>query len=255
MGIFQGKKLREEFSIAPPIIAKAACALFNLHTMGCEKAVFASVESGRSWPFTDAENEPSSNPLTIDGPTMNETINRIRVVPGETVRQFLDRLQEDQLLIEMYSHAPVASIIERLAVSDIIVDGEGKGQLSDGSADAKTFSDCLPRQIFDWLPPVRPIEQEGSFEPRMRALEILSRTDLGIVWFPSLIDDKVLLLDATWDDAQLRSSEVHEAMSKFIYAIVWLSEPSNLDRPVMECEFDISGYEITDLGPWENYHR
>ncbi|KAJ6103316.1 Nonribosomal peptide synthetases (NRPS) [Penicillium sp. IBT 16267x] len=249
------RKLREEFSIAPPIIAKAACTLFNLHTMGCDEAVFASVESGRSWPFTDAESEPSANPLTIDGPTMNETINRIRIAPGETVRQFLDRLQEDQLLIDMYSHAPVASIIERLAVSDVIVDGNGKGQLSDGPADAKTFLSCLPRQIFDWLPAVRPVGQGGNFEPRIRALEILGRTDLGIVWFPSLIDDKVLHLEATWDDAQLRSSEVYQAMSEFMYAIVWLSEPSNLDRPVMECVFDIPGYEITDLEPWGNCHR
>ncbi|KAJ5802192.1 Nonribosomal peptide synthetases (NRPS) [Penicillium pulvis] len=249
------RKLREEFSIAPPIIAKAACALFNLHTMNCDEAVFASVESGRSWPFIDAESEPNSNPLTIDGPTMNETINRIRVAPGETVHQFLDRLQEDQLLIDMYSHAPVASIHERLAVSDVIVDGEGKGQLSDGSADAKTFLSCLPRQIFDWLPPVRPLEQAGNIEPRVRALEILGRTDLGIVWFPSLIDDNVLNLDATWDDAQLRSSEVYKAMSEFMYAIVWLSDPSNLNRPVVECEFDIPGYDITDIEPWGNRHR
>ncbi|KAJ5637225.1 Nonribosomal peptide synthetases (NRPS) [Penicillium lividum] len=243
-------ELREKYSITPPIIAKAACALFNLHTMNCDEAVFVSVESGRSWPFMDTGSEPSSSPLAIDGPTMNNTINRIRVAPGETVHQFLDRLRQEQLLIDMYSHAPVASILERLTVSDIIVDGDGKGQLSNGKADAQTVLDTLPRQIFDWLPAARSVEQEEIIEQRIRTLEILGRTDLGIVWFPSIIHDNVLFLEATWDDTQLRSSEVYKAMSEFMYAIAWLSEPSNLNRPAMECEFNIPACEITDLEPW-----
>ncbi|KAJ5936152.1 Nonribosomal peptide synthetases (NRPS) [Penicillium verhagenii] len=245
------RRLREEYSIAPPIVAKAACALFNLHTMGCDEAVFVSVESGRSWPFTENESDStSSNPLTIDGPTMNETINRIRIAPGESVHQFLNRLKEEQLLIDMYSHAPKASILDRLVKSDVILDGAGKGQLSDGQADAQTVLNTYPRQLFDWLPAVRPVEQDHIIQSRMRRLEVLSRTDLGVVWFPSLVDDNVLYLDVSWDDAQLRSSEMYKAMSDFMYAIAWFSEPSNLDRPVMECEFEIPGCEITDLEPW-----
>jgi hypothetical protein len=249
-------KMRAEYEISPPIIAKAACALFNLQIMGGEEAIFASVESGRSWPLADTAKsgspDPSGeliNPLTIDGPTMTETINRIRLRPGETVHQFLIRLQEDQREIDLYSHAPIASILDRL----------------EDPADVETVRDVLQRQIYDWLPAARPVEQDettavGDQETAeaassMEILECLGRTDLGIVWFPTLIDEDTLHLEATWDNAQLRASEVHEAMLKFMFAVVWLSDPENLERPVAECEYHNPGLEVTDLGPFENYRN
>jgi hypothetical protein len=127
--------------------------------------------------------------------------------------------------------------------------------------------DVLQRQIYDWLPAARPAEQGESNsavnkEPSdtnpastMEILECLGRTDLGIVWFPILIDEDTLHLDATWDNAQLRASEVHEAMLKFMFAIVWLSDPQNLERLVADCEFHIPGLKVTDLGPFENYRN
>jgi hypothetical protein len=52
-------KMRAEHEISPPIIAKAACALFNLQITGGYEATFASVESGRSW--HDADNAKSGS--------------------------------------------------------------------------------------------------------------------------------------------------------------------------------------------------
>lgn len=252
-------KMRAEHEISPPIIAKAACALFNLQIIGGDEAIFASVESGRSWPVADTAKsnslDPSDeliNPLTIDGPTMTETINRIRLHPGETVHQFLIRLQEDQREIDLYSHAPIASILDRL----------------EDPADVETVRDVLQRQIYDWLPAARPVEQSETTPgvenketsatntaSSMEILECLGRTDLGIVWFPTLIDEDTLHLEATWDNAQLRASEVHEAMLKFMFAIVWLADPQNLERPVADCEYHIPGLDVTNLGPFENYRN
>ncbi|KAM3072511.1 hypothetical protein ACMFMG_009309 [Clarireedia jacksonii] len=237
--------LRLKYEISPPIVTKAACAMFNLYKTGAEEAVFVSVESGRSWPLVeDNEYEGRSiNPLTIDGPTMTETINRIRVLPDETVRQFLIRIRDEQRDIDLYSHTPIAAILDRLAMDPV-----------NGEADVRAVKDILQRQIYDWLPSTRPMNQEGPEKPQlMEILECLGRTDLGIVWFPTLLKGEVLHLEATWDDAQLRASEAHEAMSEFLCSIAWLSEPANLDRRVQECEY--TGYEITDIGPFENYRR
>lgn len=252
-------KMRTEHEISPPIIVKAACALFNLHTMGGDEAIFASIESGRSWPVADTASagglDPSDdliNPLTIDGPTMTETINRIHLTPGETVHQFLTRLREEQREIDLYSHVPMAAVLDRL----------------EDPADVETVRDVLQRQIYDWLPAARPVEQiENTLTEEKREtsdtkeassmdlLECLGRTDLGIVWFPTLINEDTLHLDATWDNAQLRASEVNEAMLKFMFATVWLSDPENLERPLIDCEYHIPGLEVTDLGPFENHRN
>jgi len=243
-------ELRSRCEIAPPIVAKGACALFDLRATGGEEAVFVTVESGRSWPFSEdaGHNGTVINPLTIDGPTMTETINRIRAPAMETVRHFLTRLQAEQRKIDLYSHAPTSRILECL-----------KQDPDSGEADVEIVLNLLQRQIYDWLPSARPTESTilitggPTKPPAMEILDVLGRTDLGIVWFPTLIGNDVLNLNATWDDAQLRASEVQEAMSQFMNAIVWLSDPNNLDRPIGECSF--TGYQTEDFGPQEDYRR
>ncbi|KAJ6118241.1 Nonribosomal peptide synthetases (NRPS) [Penicillium samsonianum] len=82
-------------------------------------------------------------------------------------------------------------------------------------------------------------------------LEVLSRTDLGYVWYPSLKEsDTTLKLNTTWDDARLHASEVSQAMKGFLHATAWLSKPENWERPARECRF-----EITDVGPVKCYRR
>lgn len=250
-------KLRERFEIPPPIVAKGACVLLNLHLTSGEEAVLVTNESGRSWPFIDSangdedreDNGDGVNPLSIDGPTVTLAVSRTRVLVDETVIQFLARLLEEQHVIERHSHAPIAKILDRL---------ESPGDEA-SKVDAEVVRNTLNRQVFDWLPDIRsPQPTAGGDETNLASvemLEVLSRTDLGFVWYPSLTEsNKTLKLNTTWDDAQMHASEVSQAMKGFLSATAWLSKPENWERPARECKFETED-EIMDVGPEKFYRR
>ncbi|KAK9850738.1 hypothetical protein MYU51_011841 [Penicillium brevicompactum] len=122
----------------------------------------------------------------------------------------------------------------------------------------------LGRYKFDWLPDIRPnqstsakAEQEKSVSnpASVEMLEVLSRTDLGFVWYPSLTESNTTLkLNTTWDDAQMHASEVSQAMKGFLSATAWLSRPENWEQPARECKFEMED-EIIDVGPEKCYRR
>lgn len=225
------RALKSNWELSPPIVAKAACALFNIYKTGAEEAVFVSDESGRSWPST-ADNStgipPNASPLDIGGPTFQKMINRVRIQPGETTLKFLKRMQEEQRDIDRYCHAPLDAICRALEQDSVA-----------GAADVAAVRDILQRQLFDWLSSSPSNEDvSGEAGPSAEMLEVLSRSDLGLVWFPTLLPSDNLLLEVSWDDAQLKASEVCLAVEEFLCAMVWISSPVNLERPVAECEFN-----------------
>ncbi|KAJ5710441.1 Nonribosomal peptide synthetases (NRPS), partial [Penicillium malachiteum] len=221
--------LKSKWELSPPIIAKSACALVNIYKTGADEAVFVSDESGRSWPSVSVEENstsvpPTGSPLDIGGPTFQKTINRIRVEPGETTLQFLQRMQKKQQDIDRYCHAPLDAICRSLEEDPVY-----------GLADVAAVRDILQRQLFDWLPSTPSSEKvEGEPAAPVEMLEVLSRSDLGLVWFPSLLPGDYLMLDVSWDDAQLRGSEVYHAIEEFLCALVWISNPENFDKPVTQ---------------------
>ncbi|KAA8647997.1 hypothetical protein EYZ11_004201 [Aspergillus tanneri] len=235
--------LRSSFGISPPFVAKCACALVNMKHTGANEAIFASIESGRSQLPNNGPTAVSIDLFEVDGPTTNETLNRIRLEPGETVIRLLTRIQRYQSEIDLHSHAPIYGVRDALAQDPIT-----------GEADAREYISLLQRQVFDWLPPTREANNDLSVTlSPLRLLEILPRTDLGIVWFPSLSDSDILELEVTYDDSQLTTAEVRQAMTEFMSATAWLANPDNIQRPVSDCQFD--GLQITDIEPHYRYRR
>ncbi|KAJ5917371.1 Nonribosomal peptide synthetases (NRPS) [Penicillium verhagenii] len=224
------RALKSKWELSPPIVAKSACALLNIYKTGADEAVFVSDESGRAWPSMEENSTsvpPTVSPLDIGGPTFQKTINRIRVEPNETTLQFLQRMQKKQQDIDRYCHAPLDAIISSLEQDSV-----------HGLADAAAVRDILQRQLFDWLPsPPSSENVDGEPAAPVEMLEVLSRSDLGLVWFPSLLPGDYLLLEVSWDDAQLRGHEIYQAIQEFLCALVWISNPENFDKPVTQCEF------------------
>jgi hypothetical protein len=239
------RALKSNWEISPPMVAKAACALLNIYKTGAEEAVFVSDESGRSWPSTGDDSTlapPTASPLDIGGPTFQKTINRVRIQPGETTLQFLRRMQEKQRDIDRYCHAPLGAICRSLEQDTV-----------HGPADVAAVRDILRRQLFDWLPTPPSNEDVGTEStPSAEMLEVLSRSDLGLVWFPTLLPGDHLLLEVSWDDAQLKASEVYQSIEEFLCAMAWISNPANFDKPVTHCEFN--GHQIWAARE-RNFHR
>jgi hypothetical protein len=122
-----------------------------------------------------------------------------------------------------------------------------------GAADVAAVRDILRRQLFDWLPTPPSNEDVGTEStPSAEMLEVLSRSDLGLVWFPTLLPGDHLLLEVSWDDAQLKASEVYQSIEEFLCAMAWISNPANFDKPVTHCEFN--GHKIWAARE-RNFHR
>lgn len=280
-------ELRGKHEIPPPIVAKGACVLLNLHLTGGDEVVLATNESGRSWPFVSEIDAADMNddtgedvdPLSIDGPTVTLSVSRNRLAENETVVQFLGRLLREQREIEKHSHSSIDSILEQLETPT------ETSSASQGKADGQIVRNALNRQIFDWLPDLRSTQaantQQGAAQgvtstldsgtdgagqikadisdepkPSLEMLEVLSRTDLGFVWYPSLVSGtEVMKLNTTWDDAQLHATETAKAMKKFLCAARWLSQPENWEQLAMECDFESEDVVIEDCGLANCYRR
>lgn len=289
-------ELRGRYEIPPPIVAKGAYVLLNLYLTGGDEVILATNESGRSWPFVnesdagdgvDANDDTGEDvdPLVIDGPTVTLSVSRNGLTENETVVEFLGRLLREQREIEKHSHSSVDHILEQLEAPT------ATSSASQSKADGQIVRNALNRQIFDWLPDLRSTQAaspavdsetqgEGSLDlpanveanahstgehaadtPNERRvslemLEVLSRTDLGFVWYPSLVAGaEVMKLNTTWDDAQLYAAEASKVMKQFLRAARWLSQPENWERPAKECDFESEDVAIEDCGLVNCYRR
>jgi hypothetical protein len=261
-------ELREQHEITPPVVAKGACVLLNLYLTGGDDVLLVTNESGRSWPFvgeTEAGDKVDGkgdtgddvDPLSIDGPTFKLVVSRNSVAKGETVVQFLGRLRREQHDLEKHSHTPLDRILEQLE------EPSASSSTSQSQADGLIVRNALDRQIFDWVPDLQPTQGKDSAaleahqnQPSLEMLEVLSRTDQGFIWFPSMVSGtETMKLKTTWDDAQLHATEASKATKQFLRAARWLSQPENWHRPAKECDFEAEDVAIGDCGLADCYRR
>lgn len=118
-------------NIQPVIVVKTAIALFNIQQTGQEYAIFNNIDAGRNWPFMPAW-IPLPPAMSIDGPTIEWTMNMFRILPDETVEHLLNRIREDQEALSLHAHAPLFRILDGL---------ESEGPV---------VVDALLRQTFNW---------------------------------------------------------------------------------------------------------
>jgi hypothetical protein len=126
---FQALKSKK---IQPVIVVKTAIALFNIQQTGQDHAIFTNLDAGRSWPFMPSW-VPLPPAMSIDGPTLELTLNMFRILPDETVGTLLQRVRDDQNELSSHAHAPLFRVLDGL-------EGE-EGPL---------VMDALKRQIFNW---------------------------------------------------------------------------------------------------------
>jgi acyl-CoA synthetase (AMP-forming)/AMP-acid ligase II len=127
------EQLRKEHSIPPSIVVKAALALYNLKQTGEECAIFANFDAARSWPWVPAWIEDRLPPaMSIDGPTLTWTMNKIVVNEKETVGDLFKRLKDDQDALSFHAHAPWFRILAKMR------------------EEAAILSDASKRQMFNW---------------------------------------------------------------------------------------------------------
>ncbi|KAJ5998272.1 hypothetical protein N7451_006082 [Penicillium sp. IBT 35674x] len=219
-------ELQHKFAITPPIIAKCACALLNIRMTGAKEAIFGMIESGRTWPSAD-DNQPDKKEmeiLEVDGPTITHCLNRTRIKPEETAIQLLTRMAKDQDDIVSHIYAPIDEICRKLDVSD-----------------ETSFIDIVHRQSFNWIMG----EYQGHASDPIKPIEAVARPDLGLSWLPGLSEGNKFRLTVSYDDAQLRATEVYNIMTEYLCAVAWLSNPANMDKNVDQCEFQ--SHDIMDL--------
>jgi len=197
-GLFiQGKlpdiqALKVQHGIEGSQIVKAALAVVTTKHTKQEYALFGETQAGRTWPFLlpwQVERMPLA--MDVDGPAVQGTVNRIPVNSEETVLSMLSRLQAEQLNLNKHAYAPRHHLIAALEREK-----EGEGAF---------LKDAFKRQIFNWLP----IPQSWEFKG-LRKVQIESRTDCGLLWNFVMVDRTTTMVNPTWDDAQLRKSEVEE---------------------------------------------
>jgi hypothetical protein len=118
-------------NIPPVIVVKTALVLFNIQQTGQEYAIFHSLDAGRSWPFMPAW-IPLPPAMSIDGPTIEWTMNMLRIFPDETAGQLLERIRDDQEELSLHVHAPLFKILDGLG------------------SEGPFLVDAFQRQTFNW---------------------------------------------------------------------------------------------------------
>lgn len=126
-------EMKSKHRVQPSLIAKAAIALFNVQQTGSEYAIFNNLDHGREWPFILPWMKQALPPaMSIDGPTVEWTLNMLHIIPSETVGMFLERIEKDQRELSRHAHAPWSRVLEKL--------GE----------EAEVVKDASQRQSFNW---------------------------------------------------------------------------------------------------------
>ena len=209
------QELRVGHSISAPVLFKAACAILNRHLTQSREVLFLNTQAGRQWPFLDqsiATHLP--NPITIAGNTLATVLNRIQVLPEETVISFLGRLESEQQLLTTHAHAPYGSIIAQLNPGDAAAFTEGR------------------RQLLNWNPSLSEAIPKDSQE--MRLAQIRGYTEVMLEWHCGMLESDLGSVTVRWDGCQLGKQEVQGCMDRFMKALVWLSSQEHWESKIGE---------------------
>lgn len=163
---------------------------------------------------------------------------------GNSVLDFLLKLQKEQDLMKGYVHAPFRDVIDGL-------DDTTTNSNDARENDAKTTLSISRRQIFNWLPPSS--SSSSHHHHHLHKIQQISRTDCGLLWnflqlpptsSTSSANTKnhtknhttnsgnnnknvvKICIMPSWDDAQLTCREVSS----------WLEELGNLAERISKRE-------------------
>ncbi|KUJ19522.1 acetyl-CoA synthetase-like protein [Mollisia scopiformis] len=211
--------LKIKHNIEGSQIVKAALAVVTTRHTKQPYALFGQSQAGRTWPFMlpwQANRMPPA--MDVDGPAVQGTINKLPIHKSETVLDMLARLQAEQYELNRHAYAPMNQIVAVLNghQTDIEVrnfDGKVKGAawIESEGGEGDFVRDAFKRQVFNWLP-VPPV-----FEyKRIQKVQVESRTDLCCLWNCIMLDQTTLMINPTWDDAQLYLEEVEGLLDELL---------------------------------------
>lgn len=181
--------LKHTHGIDASTVMKAALALLNTKLTGQKVALFAEYFAARnSWPhLPEWMSRVLPEPMEVDGPTVQKVVVAIDVPltggakegegeegegeGGNSILEFLLKLQKEQDLMKGYVHAPFRDVVDGLDDTNTTNDAREN--------DAKTTLSISRRQIFNWLPPS---SSSSSSHHHLSKIQQISRTDCGLLW-------------------------------------------------------------------------
>lgn len=260
--------LKHTHGIDASTVMKAALALLNTKLTGQKIALFAEYFAARnSWPhLPEWMSKVLPEPMEVDGPMVQKVVVAIEVPltggageegeegeegEGNSMLEFLIKLQKEQDLMKKYVHAPFRDVIDGLD------DNNNSNDTNERNADAKTTLSISRRQIFNWLPPSSSSHHQNH---HLSKIQQISRTDCGLLWnFLQLpptstntknhnnnptssanntdSDGVKILIMPSWDDAQLTCREVSS----------WMEELGNLAERISRRENWGRGVKLVEV--------
>lgn len=249
--------LQAERGIAADVVARCAVILFNVRQTGSPYAVFHSWEAARSWPFVPGWMQSHLPPaMGVDGPTTQWRLNMYGTVEGETVLEFLKRIQTEEVTLEEYNHAPwddvKAALSEEAAVAEDASFRQGfVWDVTLGmSAQSRRFSNYKilePQGRHDWpdwyvhvfLSNSIQCDVESWFSservpPHDRFTPANMKIASGLFWNAFMLDKENMYFLASWDTAQMNATEIDYYCDRMAESIRALASSSNWDVPLKD---------------------
>ena len=221
-------RLRGEFGVSAPAVAKAAVAIFNCIQTNQNCALMSLLLSGRTWPFLHeslAKFLPS--PKNIAGPTLSMAVDVVNVDWGESVIDMLKRLEQDQRELGHHQHIPIADLVAQMDPQDL------------------PWWQATFRQFFNWLPfgghahaPDAQLSDTAVFDPTLKLISDESyRVDemmQGCTWEPRLVDSDRMLFQLKISPLGFSQRETASIVSSALDIVEFLCEPRNWAKDVGE---------------------
>jgi hypothetical protein len=203
-------------------LVKAAIAIFNIEQTGMDRAFFANMEAGRTWPYVDhwtAQHLPSI--LNMAGPSFGASLDFLRILPTETPSDLLNRIADKQTLDTLHCHASWDNVRQRL--------GRSRAQ----------FRLDIARQWINWDG-----SAQGRAQKDSKALQRLDRAgwlDFGAFWNFGQPRPGQIEAFLVYDDVHLSRAEAQEAIDRVFVILNWLADPSHLQSPLMDVIMKANG--------------
>ncbi|KAI9826481.1 MAG: hypothetical protein M1819_007330 [Sarea resinae] len=207
-------------ALTATVVLKAATALLALYHTKHSHALFVNLEAARShFPFIPTSLSAVGNFEAADvaGPTFNAVLNIVTIHPGETVLQFLHRMQGTQTDLIRHANAPWHEIARQI--------GPPAGDLLPQVADSL---------IFNWMPGLG--AAAGGMNPRahMQVMQVCIRTKLGMLVNAGMggKDGSQIVLHLQGALANTSTEGIQWVAEGLEKISTWLAEKDSWDQPV-----------------------
>lgn len=218
---------REHPHITAPVLVKAAVALMNVHRTGCSAAVFGNLEASRTYfpffPKAMIEHGGAQFEATdVSGPAYQMVFNIVEVErdAGETVLEFLSRMQEDQTLLTKHAAVPLSAVMK------------GLNEVSPGAGE------LIPRivdtQHFNWTPGLGTTGTDPHQHFKMVAAEC--RPTIGLIVAAGLggKENQTIFLKVYGDGVYIGKEEAVRLGEQVQAITKWLATILNWETPVAD---------------------